>query len=203
MFKRREPLSAMQNVQQFFWPTMGWVRSFHYIKYRLIRVADSTHKIALGLAFGLAVSFTPLLGTHFMQAGILAYIFRGNIFSAMIGTFVGNPWTFPFFWWAGFSAGSFLFGVFGIEGAGELPNDMTLSILMDTAWNDPLVLFLPWMMGGYMLCIISVPLSYFIFYKMVTAAKLARKKAKLRRLQRVESEVTGQVIMPKKHRKKE
>ena len=80
---------------------------------------------------------------------------------------------------------------------------MTLAMLLDMAWHDPMVLFLPWMMGGYLLCLVCVPMSYFIFFYLVKSAKVARQKAKIRRLERVEREVTGQeqVIMPKRHRK--
>lgn len=181
MFKRRKPLTIRQTAQQFFWPAMGWRRSAHYIKNRLIRVADTTHSIALGLAIGFGVSFTPLLGTHFIQAGLIAYLLRGNIFSAMIGTFVGNPWTFPFFWWAGFSFGSFLFSFFGIHGAGELPEHLNFSILWDLITTEPLTLFFPWLLGGYILCALVIPASYIIYYYLVRGAKAARQRAIARR----------------------
>ena len=44
------------------------------------------------------VSFTPLLGLHFLLAIIFAYMIRGNFIAALIGTVVGNPITFPFIW---------------------------------------------------------------------------------------------------------
>lgn len=181
MFKRRKPLTISQTARQFFWPSMGLKRSFVYVKHRLLRVADSTHKIALGLAIGFGVSFTPLLGTHFIQAGLIAFLFRGNIFSAMIGTFVGNPWTFPFFWWAGFSFGSFLFSFFGINGAGTLPDHMTWTILWSMIKTQPLTLFLPWMLGGYILAFSTMPLTYSMYYYVVGAAKKARAKALIHR----------------------
>ena len=172
----------MDNLKQFFWPSMGWKRATKYVINRLVRVADSTHKIALGLAIGAAVSFTPLVGTHFIQAGILSFLLRGNVFSAMIGTFVGNPWTFPFMWWAGFSFGSFLFSVFGFEGADSLPDEVTLGILWELVQTDFLSLFLPWMMGGYLLAALAIPFYYIPFYFFVRGAKQARKKAKEKRI---------------------
>lgn len=192
MFKRRKPLTLRQTIIELFWPSMGWRRSFYYVKHRLLRVADSTHKIALGLAIGMGVSFTPLLGTHFIQAGIISFVARGNIFSAMIGTFIGNPWTFPFFWWAGFSFGRFMFSFFGIHGAADLPDHVTMQILWDLLWSHPLDLFLPWMLGGYTLCFVSIPFTYFVYYYLVHTAKIARAKAKERRMQQVVCEVTGQ-----------
>lgn len=161
---------------------MGFKRSVIYIKHRLLRVADSSHKIALGLAIGFGISFTPLLGTHFIQAGILAFIFRGNIFSAMMGTFVGNPWTFPFFWWAGFSFGSLLFGVFGFEGAANLPDNMTFSIMWEMMKTQPMTLFMPWMLGGYLLALITMPLSYIGYFYLVRVAKTARANARAHRM---------------------
>lgn len=177
MFKRRKPLTLLQIVREAFWPSMGIKRSIIYIKHRLLRVADTSHSIALGLAIGFGVSFTPLLGTHFIQAGCIAYVCRGNIFSAMMGTFVGNPWTFPFFWWSGYSFGSFLFGFFGIEGTGTLPEDSSLSVLWEIVKTQPLTLFLPWMLGGYILCAAVVPLVYPVYFFIVRAGKAARRKA--------------------------
>ncbi len=156
---------------------MGLKRSLIYLKHRLLRVADSIHSIALGLAIGFGVSFTPLLGTHFIQAGLLSYIFRGNIFAAIIGTFIGNPWTFPFFWWAGYSFGNFLFSFFGLQGLHELPEHLTAEILWDVIKSHPMTLFLPWMLGGYILAVITVPLSYPVYYYLIKAAKTARDKA--------------------------
>ncbi len=178
MFKRREPLTILQTLRQLFWPTMGWIRSFHYTKHRLLRLSDTTHSIALGLAIGLGVSFTPLLGTHFIQAGIIAWFLRGNIFSAMVGTFAGNPWTFPFFWWGGISLGKFLFSLFGINGVNELPEDLNFTVLYELITNDPMALFLPWMLGGYALILITMPISYPIYYSLIKGAKAAKNKAK-------------------------
>ncbi len=156
---------------------MGIKRSMVYLKHRLLRVADSTHSIALGLAIGFGVSFTPLLGTHFIQAGIFSYIFRGNVFAAILGTFVGNPWTFPFFWWAGYSFGSFMYGVFGFEGVHGLPDGLTAEILWEIIKSHPMTLFLPWMLGGYILAAITIPLSYPVYYYLIEAAKSARDRA--------------------------
>lgn len=181
MFKRRKPLTLWQTFCELFWPSMGWKRAFHYVKHRLIRLADSTHNIALGLAIGLGVSFTPILGTHFIQAGIIALALRGNVFSAMIGTFVGNPWTFPFFWWGGFSLGATMFEVFGITGAGVLPDEMDLSVVWEMIKTEPMTLFLPWMMGGYFLAFATIPFSYPIYFFLVKGAKVARAKAKFAR----------------------
>jgi len=177
MFKRRKPLTLLQIVKELFWPSMGWKRAFFYIKNRLIRLSDTTHSIALGLSIGLGVSFTPLLGTHFIQAGIIAWFLRANVFSAMMGTFVGNPWTFPFIWWGGLSLGKFLFGILGIEGAGELPEKLSMSLVAHMMMSEPMTLFLPWMLGGYILVFATIPFSYPVYYIFIKQAKAVRAKA--------------------------
>ncbi len=176
MFKRRTPLTLPPLAKQAIWPDMGFKRSLIYIKHKILRLSDSPHKIALGLAIGFGVSFTPILGTHFLQAGFLAFLFRGNILSAIIGTFVGNPWTFPFFWWAGFSSGKAMYGLLGISGAAEFPQGMDPGHLMDLLWSEPLSLFLPWLLGGYTLCLLSVPMGYLVYFYIVRAAKRARTR---------------------------
>ncbi|MFP4314080.1 MAG: DUF2062 domain-containing protein [Alphaproteobacteria bacterium] len=192
MFQRREALPLLQKAKEFLWPSMGWKRTYKYIKYRLVRLSDSTHKIALGLAIGCGVSFTPLVGTHFIQAGFVTYILRGNVLAAIIGTFVGNPWTFPFMWWTAISFGSFLFSVIGLPAETALPEEVNFSILWDLITHEPLRIFLPWLMGGYIAAIICAFATYYFFYRIVGAAKIARSKARLRRVHKAAQELTGQ-----------
>ena len=96
MFKRRKQRTFLQSIAEFFYPKSGWKRAFEYVKHRIKRLPDTPHKIALGIACGAFVTFTPLFGLHFFLAAGLAYLLRGNILSALLGTFVGNPITFPF-----------------------------------------------------------------------------------------------------------
>jgi len=192
MFKRRDPRTILQNIREVFWPSMGWIRACRYVKYRVTRLSDTSQKIALGLAIGAGISFTPFLGTHFIQAGFLAYALRANFLAALIGTFVGNPWTFPFMWWAAMAFGSFLFQIFGLPASATLPDHMTFSVMIDLIKNEPFRIFAPWFVGGYLIAFLSLPLSYMFFYKLVSGAKIARKKARERKLHRVAREVTGQ-----------
>lgn len=192
MFIRNRPLTPLQQIREVFWPSMGWRRAVRYAMLRIIRLSDATHKIALGLTFGTLVSFTPFVGTHFIQAGFFAYIFRANVLSALIGTFVGNPWTFPFMWWSAISFGSFLFRLFGLPAEDSLPADINFHVVWEIAKHEPLRIFLPWCLGSYLMGILASPFMYFGFYYLVRAAKAARKKAREHKLHRAVREVTGQ-----------
>ena len=65
-------------------------RIISYYKLRLARLPDSNYAISSGFACGAMVSFTPLLGFHFVLAVVFAYLIRGNFIAALIGTVVGN-----------------------------------------------------------------------------------------------------------------
>lgn len=95
VFKRRDRRPIWQAVAGVFYPKGGWSRAFRYVQHRLHRLPDPPHKIARGLFAGVFTSFTPLFGMHFFIAILLAKLMRGNIMAALLGTFFGNPLTFP------------------------------------------------------------------------------------------------------------
>lgn len=192
MFKRRMPLTISQKTRELIWPSMGWRRTAKYFKHRTIRIADTPRNVALGLAIGAGVSFSPIMMTHFIQGAILAYILRANIPAALIGTIVGNPWTFPFIWWASITLGSALFGAFGLPAEASIPDGVTLSMLWDMLLQDPARLLMPWLLGGYILCAIVIAITYPIYFHIVKGAKLARQKVILHAAHKTAKQITGQ-----------
>ncbi len=98
MFKRRKKIALGNKILDFIWPAIGWRRAITYNMHRLARLPDTAFAISGGFACGAAMSFTPFVGLHFVLSGILAWIIRANIIASVIGTAVGNPWTFPFIW---------------------------------------------------------------------------------------------------------
>ena len=98
MFRRRVTPSFVRRLAGFLWPSLGWKRLFNYLLHRLGRMTGSPHNVAVGLACGAAMSFTPVVGMHILGAVLLATILRGNLVASVIGTAIGNPWTFPMIW---------------------------------------------------------------------------------------------------------
>lgn len=175
---------------------MGFGRAMSYLKHRILRLKDSPHSIAAGLAVGVAISFSPLIGTHFIQCFLICLLLRVNILASFLGTTLGNPTTFPFIWGASYALGKYILEFFGVEGAYKVPGKaMELSQLWES-FDSFSHIFWPWMLGGYILALVSFFPSYFIFKYMITGARLAREKAKetLRQHQvhKVAKEVTGQ-----------
>ena len=80
-------------------------RSLKFFKNKIIRIKDFPEAISIGLAWGASVSVTPLLGLHIIICFLGTYIMKGNLLAAAAGTVLGNPWTFPFFFYLGFEIG--------------------------------------------------------------------------------------------------
>ena len=95
MFKRRERRSIFRFFYEVIFSLKGISRAIEYVGIRLKRIPDTPHKISLGMSCGIFASFTPLFGLHFLIAGLLSYLLRANVLASLIGTFVGNPITFP------------------------------------------------------------------------------------------------------------
>ena len=90
------------------WPRRSWLRSTRYVTKRIMRLTATPHAVAAGVAVGITTSFSPFLGLHFLIAFALAVLVRGNVIAAALGTFFGNPLSFPFIWAATYETGHFL-----------------------------------------------------------------------------------------------
>ncbi|MEP5181275.1 MAG: DUF2062 domain-containing protein [Rhizobiaceae bacterium] len=84
------------------------MRSGQYVTKRILRLTATPHAVAAGVAAGAFTSFSPFMGLHFLIAFVLAWVVRGNLLASALGTFVGNPLTFPFIWAATYNTGQYL-----------------------------------------------------------------------------------------------
>jgi uncharacterized protein (DUF2062 family) len=113
MFQRRKARSASEQIRSVVWPDRGFGRLLSYIIQRVRRMPGSPTSIAVGAAWGVAVSFSPFIGLHLFAGLALSYLTRGNMLACLFGTFVGNPWTFPLFFYLDYALGTFLLQLFG------------------------------------------------------------------------------------------
>lgn len=93
------------------WPRGGWRRSSQYFAHRVARLPGTPYSIASGFALGAAISFTPFIGFHFLLSALLSILTRSNVVASLLGTVVGNPWTFPFIWLWLYTCGNWILGV--------------------------------------------------------------------------------------------
>ncbi len=72
---------------------------------KIYKIRDFPDAVAIGLAWGVAISFTPLLGFHLIICYLGTISMRGNLIAATVGSVIGNPWTFPFFFYIAYKLG--------------------------------------------------------------------------------------------------
>lgn len=109
------------SLRDMIWPRMGWKRYLTYLQRRLMRLSGSPHAIAAGVASGAAVAMLPLFGLHFLLGLVLAFVTRGSIVAAALGSLWGNPVTFPIFVAVGYGLGDWMRG-----GGGMGPEEAAL-----------------------------------------------------------------------------
>jgi uncharacterized protein len=120
LFKRKKRLSAAMRLRYAAWPARSFRRSFRYRLLRLLRIQASAHSIALGCALGVFAVFTPFLGFQMMIAALLAMALRGSVVASAVGSFAGNPLTYPIIWISTFTVGNVLLDSSASAGMGKL-----------------------------------------------------------------------------------
>ncbi len=118
VFKRRNSLPIARKIREGLFPEKGWSRAAEYMMARIKRLPDSPKNISFGVAIGVFVSFSPFFGIHVLLAFLIARSLRVNILAAILGTFMGNPVSFPVIAALNFSIGDLFIDV-SAEGVSE------------------------------------------------------------------------------------
>lgn len=189
LFKRRDKESFWKKAKQMVWPEMGFRRLADYYKYRTIRINASEHSIAAGVAFGCLVSWTPTFGTHLLQCAAFAWITRTSFIAGVIGSAFGNFITTPALMLIAYHAGKIILTFLGHE---HLLVSHTIDAVTEETLEANNKIFLPTLIGGYTIGILTFPLYYYPTYYMVKAARAARRARIERKLHEEIVEVTGQ-----------
>lgn len=175
LFRSRKKRNWWQLFSAFIWPRGGVGRGLSYLRHRLARLPDTPHRIAAGLAAGVAASLTPFIGLHFLLAALIAYITRGNLIASAIGTAVGNPWTFPFIWLFTYKLGV---KALGMPASARPFADLTWTTIIE----NPMALFGPvlgpMLLGAIPLALLGWWLTYWLVKRLVTYYR-ARRAARL------------------------
>ncbi len=133
---------------------------FYFLK--LVRVKDKVDALAIGFACGAMVSFTPFIGFHFLLAIAFAFVLRGNIIASLIGTFIGNPFTFPFIWILIYRIGSIFF-----ENKNELVFIFSFESLLDKGFE----ILIPMLIGSIILALPVWLISFFLVKFLILSFK--------------------------------
>ena len=107
-FGRKKKKKLIISVFNFIKIFFAFSRTKKYISLSIKRIKGTPQALSLGLATGIAISFTPFIGLHALLAIFISWVIGGSMAAALIGTLFGNPWTFPFIWYFTFEIGQFI-----------------------------------------------------------------------------------------------
>lgn len=175
LFKSREKPSLPRRIRLWLWPRTAWNRSVKYVWRRLGRLSATPHAVALGCAAGVFASFTPFMGFHFIIAAVLAWLVGGNLLASALGTFFGNPITFPFIWLSTYNLG----GVILMDAARSADinfKEKLFTSSLDTLW--PLIK--PMLAGGVPLGVVFGLAMYFPVRAAVASYQERRRERLMR-----------------------
>ncbi|WP_246317131.1 DUF2062 domain-containing protein [Hyphomicrobium methylovorum] len=137
---------------------------------RLLRIRATPHEVALGCAAGVFAACTPFIGFQMAMAGALAFLLRVSIPAAMLGTFIGNPLSWPAIWGASYVAGVWVLGhdpAYATEHFVETANALSKTLLepspetLDTAVVTLSPFVEPMVVGGLLVGLVAALFSYY------------------------------------------
>jgi uncharacterized protein len=198
VFKRRNKLSWGRWIAEGIYPRAGWKRAATYIGHRLKRLPGNPYHIARGVGVGVYVSFTPFFGFHFIFAALLAMLFRGSILAAILGTFFGNPLTFPLIAAGSLSLGRWILSgeldgnidpnpeqhkalltLFGLAASDFWTNFKAIFTVQGADWSNLKLfvadVFFPYLVGGTGPGVISAVIAYLLSRPLIEAYQKRRK----------------------------
>ncbi|MDU8912763.1 DUF2062 domain-containing protein [Aestuariicoccus sp. MJ-SS9] len=210
VFKRRDRRPIWKVLVEALWPKGGWARAARYVQHRLNRLPDPPETIARGIFAGVFTTFTPFYGLHFLIAGVLAWVLRGNIIASLLATFFGNPLTYVPIGVVSMRTGYWLLEIEGPSEHGSLGQKFAHAA--DNLWNNVIALFtpdkadwsdlrifydevfFPYMVGGIIPGIVTGLLCYYLSVPLIRAYQNRRKgvlKAKLAALKKKKKQTDG------------
>ncbi|OQA02189.1 MAG: hypothetical protein BWY69_01177 [Planctomycetes bacterium ADurb.Bin401] len=99
------------------------------LEFKILHIQDSPHKIALGLAVGLFVGWTPLVGLHILLALGLSVLLKANKFASFVTIWVSNVFTLFIIYYPSYLFGRYILNFFDPERA--LTSRQVLTALND------------------------------------------------------------------------
>ena len=156
-----------------------WIKQKRYWLAKIKKLKGSPSSVATGIACGVAVSFTPFVGAHLFLAMLSAWVMRGNVVAAALGTALGNPWTFPFIWISVLYTGRKMLGA-GYEGIADVDFATLFSeafkavvnMNFDAFWSDIWPILYPMIVG----CVPYVLIAWWLSYILIKNILEKRRK---------------------------
>ncbi|MEJ0013082.1 MAG: DUF2062 domain-containing protein [Bauldia sp.] len=180
LFRRRTEEHPIDRLRTALWPRVSFSRSAQYFQKRVMRLTGSPHAVALGVAVGVAIAFTPFLGFHILIALLIAWLLGANLVAAALGTAVANPITIPFIWAATYRVGRIFVGGPRFRSGSDVPSNLAEKSL-HAIW--PVIK--PMLIGSIPIGLAAGVVAYLMVlaatrgFRAVRAERLAARRRKL------------------------
>jgi len=139
------------------------LRKLKQAYYTLLMLDDTPHRIALGMALGVFIAWTPTIGFQTLLVIPLTWLTRANRVAGVIGVYLSNPFTIVPMYWLAYKVGALM-----------LQETLTfrefreiVSLGRGDAWGHALVslgteLLLPVCAGGLILGAVTAVVGYWV-----------------------------------------
>lgn len=177
MFKTRAAHSNTKRIINLVNKKNGISRLFSYVWLRIKRRPGDPKFVALGMAIGMAVNFIPGIGIHLPVGLFFCYMLRADYLAFLVGSSLANFATLPLFWLMTYRV--------GVAVIGRMPqHDGHIEKLSwDLLIDNPLGVFLPMCVGGFILGMVASIISYYITYYAVKTYQTQRAKHSSQKLE--------------------
>ena len=154
-----------------------WLQLRQFIVERLLHADDPPHRLALGMAVGVFIAFTPTVGFQMMLAVFLAWLLGANKVVAAAVVWISNPATLVPIYYTCFVVGRSILGYepMGQEWWGELSNPPSgWWPAVQFYWSRFLEIATPLWAGGALVGLLLAYPSYYVVYHLVRWYRLRR-----------------------------
>ena len=166
------------------------VKLERFMIYRVMSLNDTPHRIALGVAIGIFVTFTPTIGFQMILTFLLSLLFNANKFVGVPFVWISNPLTIVPIYMPSYWLGFWLIGGNGDE---SVLRNLAEAVITDGGWTDRVRAFwhaiepIVWQLwvGSLIVSAFLGMITYIVVYKMTV---FYRKKMNLMHLGKESSE---------------
>jgi hypothetical protein len=140
-----------------------------FFVYRVLHVDDTPHRIALGVAIGIFVAWTPTVGFQMILTLLLAALLRANKLVGVPFVWVSNPFTLGIIYYPNYLLGKFIL-------QGDYPEPRFLNPAMVSApwwqkiqiwWQDTWNVFAPLWLGSLVVGLFLGIVTYLVLYRVI------------------------------------
>ncbi|MBN2294366.1 MAG: DUF2062 domain-containing protein [Pirellulales bacterium] len=162
-----------------------WKRLKNFFTHNVLHVDDTPHRIALGVAIGVFVTWTPTIGFQMVLTIALAWLLRANKFVGVPFVWISNPLTLVPIYMPNYLIGRWILG-------SEVPPPDFAKVVdatggwletVGTWWSVTWHAFLPLWLGSLLVGLALAIPSYFATYR---ALVIYRRKLYNLHLQHIE-----------------